>query len=1145
MVVCLAVAIAISGPLAAFSSDTTWSPKAKDLKMRVGESTSIDVKVKLGSKPIPKVDVLFVFDVTGSMGGELESAKIRGKALMEYVASDVVPNARFGVASFCDYPGAFAYGDYASDYGEGADYPWALDSPITKDIGDAQAAIKSLSIRSGSDTPEDYTRALYECAEDAAVGWRSDTKKIVVVFGDAPPHDLTFDGSNTGGDPGRDGVAETDDDLEYTDVVSLLKKRGIAVLSVNCGSSAEAQTAFEYVAEETGGAYGELSDDVKLKSLTQKMIQAETTKIDKLSATADGPSSAWVKLEPASRASVKAGAEQTFKVKVSVPTEGEGVGGTRVGNFVVHVVADGVEVATVPVNILLKGPKKPTNYRPSKNGYSFVNEGSAATWEEFAAYYGKDVVQTAEGDHYWAADKDFEHNWKPVSTGSCFGMAMSSIAVQQGLQSFSPMPSGGTLVDAPKPESEGGVFKHNEKSALLESYQPRQYDPRFDYLLTAWGGTSPNEVLAGTKSAPGLKDYIDEGQPVAIAILHGKTGHALTAYKYMAVGADETRVFVYDCNHEKDNGRYVLFNRARDSWEYEPLDWSWATGDLYLDRAWLTGGWKKMSKEAKAEADGSCLIGFAPVNTVLTPGTPPWNDAKLPMTNWPVSASFADMMSVSVSGVATAAITSSERITWVGPLGYNPETSNTVSPQQNYVGRRDAEVSVSLEPSAGLVTAVSLVSQGSYVGLEEITGGGITSSLAASGAVSLQAAGAPADYNYSVSREASGSSHAIEIAGSSVEVAGADEFTPGDDLSTLDFVNDGASSTYGVSVHSIGSATTVYGAKKLHIGSGDRHTVGVKTWNLDASAPVVLVDRGNDGSIDDTITLAPMNSGSGGMGGGNPGGDDSAMWFALAGVALVGVAGTAIYSSRKVTSPTIVPVGPMPVGDAGQVVARLVESSGGSFVLTPGENRIGRDQGADIVLNDAVVSRTHATIHLAPGENLIRDEESSGGTWLNGSRVTEARLSDGDVLRFGDTELTLQLPAPSHAAPPDSPLPVSSAIKASTGNGVGGGTGGRVRVLLNGSILAVLPLSPSACFTIGRSGSNSVIVADPKVSGTHATLIVHSNGDLGIADSGSTNGTFVNGTPISSERGPLSADDEVTLGSSNCRLGFEFLGREH
>jgi predicted component of type VI protein secretion system len=69
----------------------------------------------------------------------------------------------------------------------------------------------------------------------------------------------------------------------------------------------------------------------------------------------------------------------------------------------------------------------------------------------------------------------------------------------------------------------------------------------------------------------------------------------------------------------------------------------------------------------------------------------------------------------------------------------------------------------------------------------------------------------------------------------------------------------------------------------------------------------------------------------------------------------------------------------------------------------------------------------------------------------------------------------------------------------------------------------------SAGSTIGREGCD-VNLMDPEVSRRHAT-IRDQGGSLGIEDLGSTNGTFVNGTRISSVT-VLNDGDEVRLGNT-------------
>jgi DNA-binding NtrC family response regulator len=64
---------------------------------------------------------------------------------------------------------------------------------------------------------------------------------------------------------------------------------------------------------------------------------------------------------------------------------------------------------------------------------------------------------------------------------------------------------------------------------------------------------------------------------------------------------------------------------------------------------------------------------------------------------------------------------------------------------------------------------------------------------------------------------------------------------------------------------------------------------------------------------------------------------------------------------------------------------------------------IGRADGTSITLaDDGQVSRVHATITRAPNALHIADS-STNGTFVNGRRVTESALADGDIVRVGDS----------------------------------------------------------------------------------------------------------------------------------------------
>ncbi|HEX6543162.1 MAG TPA: FHA domain-containing protein [Ktedonobacterales bacterium] len=67
---------------------------------------------------------------------------------------------------------------------------------------------------------------------------------------------------------------------------------------------------------------------------------------------------------------------------------------------------------------------------------------------------------------------------------------------------------------------------------------------------------------------------------------------------------------------------------------------------------------------------------------------------------------------------------------------------------------------------------------------------------------------------------------------------------------------------------------------------------------------------------------------------------------------------------------------------------------------------IGRSRDSDVFLEDLAVSRTHTTITRQPdGRYLLRDENSANGTLVNGQRVADQVLEDGDKIQVGQTLL--------------------------------------------------------------------------------------------------------------------------------------------
>ncbi|HEY7076759.1 MAG TPA: FHA domain-containing protein [Solirubrobacteraceae bacterium] len=80
------------------------------------------------------------------------------------------------------------------------------------------------------------------------------------------------------------------------------------------------------------------------------------------------------------------------------------------------------------------------------------------------------------------------------------------------------------------------------------------------------------------------------------------------------------------------------------------------------------------------------------------------------------------------------------------------------------------------------------------------------------------------------------------------------------------------------------------------------------------------------------------------------------------------------------------------IEDAGEVIL---------LPLTDEVTHLGRSQSADIVLDDASVSRRHAVVALRAGRMVVLDDRSLNGVVVNGARVREAALDDGDTIVLG------------------------------------------------------------------------------------------------------------------------------------------------
>ncbi|MFF0200449.1 FHA domain-containing protein [Streptomyces sp. NPDC005017] len=182
----------------------------------------------------------------------------------------------------------------------------------------------------------------------------------------------------------------------------------------------------------------------------------------------------------------------------------------------------------------------------------------------------------------------------------------------------------------------------------------------------------------------------------------------------------------------------------------------------------------------------------------------------------------------------------------------------------------------------------------------------------------------------------------------------------------------------------------------------------------------------------------------------------------------------------------------------------VLETDWGSTVMSPGRDyHVGRDPLSDVVIDDARVSWHHAVLHPDGDHWTIEDEGSTNGTWTDGLRVHECEIGPGTEIRFGSPSdgprallvgRTPPAPAPARASVIDAvSLP---------------GATGTFRQPTN-----VRPL-PARTVRIGRAEDNDLVIDDLVVSRHHAELRALPDGSHEIADLGSHNGTYLNGSPV-------------------------------
>lgn len=211
------------------------------------------------------------------------------------------------------------------------------------------------------------------------------------------------------------------------------------------------------------------------------------------------------------------------------------------------------------------------------------------------------------------------------------------------------------------------------------------------------------------------------------------------------------------------------------------------------------------------------------------------------------------------------------------------------------------------------------------------------------------------------------------------------------------------------------------------------------------------------------------------------------------------------------------------------IIVLAGRNEGREYILDKSQTRIGRDELADIPLfGDQNVAKLHGVVELTHTGYYFRDQ--AGGVTVNNQPSQAAALADGDVIRIGKFSLSFRTkgsPRSLRAAAPAMPIPAITPaqptmprLKVTAGPYAGGRFDAVAQVI-----------------SIGRDPSSSVALEqDAGVSRRHATLS-YENGRYVVRDTGSTNGTFLNGARIS--EAVLAPGDNLQVGATVMVLVFE------
>jgi hypothetical protein len=339
----------------------------------------------------PKADVYLLADTTASMGSVLAAVAAGSTAIVTEPSLSSFDVA-WGVGNYRDFP-VPGTNSYAFQH---------QVSP-TKDIVPVIGAIGTWTAAEGGDGSEGQLHALEQIAKDPAIGWRPDSKRILVWFGDAPGHDPICAAIS--------GLAA--DITEATATAALTTSPGITVLAVSTTTGFvngldddPTLSAGDYsgtctiggtpgqasrIAVATGGSHTSGVDVGAIVTTLSGLIASAVSTINSLKLVPSGGIGAFVEaINPGQYGPLPGDVEHVLPFDVAWVGKRECGDEDQVFTGTLDAVADGVVVASKPVTVtvpacrwhhsveMVCGEQRPDSHEPGDECETVV-DGRYAT----------------------------------------------------------------------------------------------------------------------------------------------------------------------------------------------------------------------------------------------------------------------------------------------------------------------------------------------------------------------------------------------------------------------------------------------------------------------------------------------------------------------------------------------------------------------------------------------------------------------------------------------------------------------------------------------------------------------------------------------------------------------------------------------